>query len=52
MANKTVEDAAIAIMIGLGRAAGRAPVDLRYQAAYPADIESPPRTIEVKGRRG
>ena len=32
----------------LERAAGRQPVDRRYDAAYPADIESPPRMIEVK----
>ena len=28
--------------------AGRSPIDKRYQATYPADIESLPRIIEVK----
>jgi hypothetical protein len=50
--NKAVEDAAIAFVIGLERDAGRAAVDRRYQASYPADIESPPRTIEVKAVGG
>lgn len=45
--NKSIENAAIAWVIELERAAGRAAVDARYRGA-PADIESPPRTIEVK----
>jgi Domain of unknown function (DUF3883) len=45
--NKTVEDAAIAWVMELERAAGRTPRDTRYTGA-PADIESPPRLIEVK----
>lgn len=47
VSNKTVEDAAIAWVMSLERAAGRLPVDTRYRGA-PADIESPPRVIEVK----
>lgn len=49
--NKAVEDAAIAWVIELERAAGRAPRDSRHRGA-PADIESPPRTIEVKAFGG
>ena len=45
--NKWVEGAAIAWVIELERAAGRAPRDTRHRGA-PADIESPPRLIEVK----
>jgi hypothetical protein len=45
--NKAVEDAAIAWVMGLERASGREPRDTRYKGA-PADIESPPRLIEVK----
>ena len=45
--NKQVEDAAIAWIMDLERKAGRSPVDTRYRGA-PADIESPPRLIEVK----
>ena len=47
VSNKTVEDAAIAWVMSLERAAGRLPVDTRHRGA-PADIESPPRIIEVK----
>ncbi len=46
--NKSVEDAAIAWVMQLERAAGREPRDTRYQATSPGDIESPPRVIEVK----
>jgi len=45
--NKAVEDAAIAWVIGLERAAGRNPRDTRRMGS-PADIQSPPRVIEVK----
>lgn len=45
--NKAIEDAAIAWVIELERTAGRTPRDTRYRGA-PADIESPPRLIEVK----
>jgi hypothetical protein len=45
--NREVEDAAIAWVMSLERAAGREPRDVRYSRAA-ADIESPPRTIEVK----
>jgi hypothetical protein len=45
--NKAKEDAAIAWVMELERAKGREPQDTRYKGA-PADIESPPRLIEVK----
>jgi len=45
--NKAIEAAAIDWIMSLERAAGRTPQDTRYRGA-PADIESPPRTIEVK----
>ena len=45
--NKVKEDAAIAWVMELERANGRQPQDTRYKNA-PADIESPPRLIEVK----
>ncbi|KUI19811.1 hypothetical protein AU193_07920 [Mycobacterium sp. GA-1285] len=45
--NKAIEDAAIAWVMELERANGRQPKDTRYRGA-PADIESPPRLIEVK----
>jgi hypothetical protein len=45
--NKAVEDAAIAWVMELERRAGREPRDTRHSGA-PADIESPPRLIEIK----
>jgi hypothetical protein len=45
--NKATEDAAIRWVLELESAAGRIPRDTRYRGA-PADIESPPRLIEVK----
>jgi hypothetical protein len=45
--NKAVESAAIEWIMGLERAAGRDPRDVRYRGS-PADVESPPRVIEVK----
>jgi hypothetical protein len=45
--NKAIEDAAIAYVMQREREAGREPIDTRYIGA-PADIESPPRLIEVK----
>ena len=45
--NKAKEDAAIAWVMELELAAGRQPRDARYTGA-PADIESPPRLIEIK----
>jgi len=45
--NRAVEDAAIDWVMSLERAAGREPRDVRY-ARSAGDIESPPRTIEVK----
>ena len=47
MKNHEVEGAAIRWVMDLERAAGRQPRDTRYRGA-PADIESPPRVIEVK----
>jgi hypothetical protein len=44
--NKSVEEAAIAWVFELERAAGREPGDARGKSA--ADIDSPPRLIEVK----
>lgn len=49
--NKAKEDAAIAWVMELERAQGRQPRDARYTNA-PADIESPPRLIEVKAFGG
>jgi Domain of unknown function (DUF3883) len=46
-ANQAIEAGAIAWVMQLERRAGRQPRDTRYQGA-PADIESPPRLIEVK----
>jgi hypothetical protein len=45
--NKAIETAAITWVMDLERAAGREPRDTRYAGA-PADIESPPRLVEVK----
>jgi hypothetical protein len=46
--NKAVEDAAVAWVMELERQAGRQPADTRYDPKAPGDLESPPRTIEVK----
>lgn len=53
LSNRAVEDAAVAWVMELERAAGREPQDVRYTRS-PADVVSPPRTIEVKaiGRSG
>lgn len=45
--NKAVEDAAIEYVMQCEREAGRVPSDTRY-VGKPADVESPPRLIEVK----
>jgi hypothetical protein len=50
--NKAIEAAAILFVMDLERRVGRAPVDKRYEATYPADIESMPRIIEVKAVGG
>jgi hypothetical protein len=47
LSNRAIEDAAIEWVMSLERAAGRQPRDVRY-ARHAGDIESPPRTIEVK----
>lgn len=46
--NRKIEDAAIAWVIDLERGAGRDGKDMRSAPGFPADISSPPRTIEVK----
>jgi hypothetical protein len=46
--NRAIEDAAIRWVMQLEQAAGRLPVDRRHEPAFPADIDSPPRRIEVK----
>lgn len=45
--NKAIESAAIDWVVTLERTAGRQPRDARYERG-PADIQSPPRVIEVK----
>jgi hypothetical protein len=50
--NKAIETAAVLWVIELERTAGREPVDRRFEASFPADIESPPRLIEVKAVGG
>ena len=45
--NKVIESAAVEWVMTLERRAGRNPRDARYERG-PADIESPPRVIEVK----
>lgn len=46
--NRNIETAAIQWVMGLERTTGRFPVDKRSDPRYPADIDSPPRVIEVK----
>jgi len=46
--NRAIEAAAIDHVLTLERAAGRMPVDRRFDAGFPGDINSPPRVIEVK----
>lgn len=50
--NKAIETAAVLWVMELERAGGREPIDRRFEAAFPADIESPPRLIEVKAVGG
>ena len=45
--NKAIEDAAVEWVMELEHAVERQPQDTRYKGAA-ADIESPPRVIEVK----
>ena len=47
MGNKETEQAAIAHVLAVERAAGREPIDVRTMRR-PYDVESPPRKIEVK----
>jgi hypothetical protein len=46
--NQAIEAAAIRWVMDLEVAAGREPVDRRFERAFPGDVESPPRIIEVK----
>jgi len=50
--SKPVENAAVAWVMELERAAGREPVDRRYVRGFPGDIDSPPRIIEIKSSYG
>jgi hypothetical protein len=43
-----VEDAAVRWVMAYERERGREPVDRRFDKAFPGDLESPPRIIEVK----
>jgi hypothetical protein len=47
LTNRQIEDAAVSWVMSCERMAGRQPSDTRHSAAA-ADIESPPRTIEIK----
>ena len=47
-----VEHAAVAWVMEFERRAGREPVDRRYERAFPGDLESPPRIIEIKASAG
>ena len=46
--NKAIEQAAVMWVMELERAAGREPVDRRFERAFAGDLWSPPRTIELK----
>lgn len=46
--NRAIETAAVLWVMELERKAGRFPIDRRFDAAFPADIESGDRIIEVK----
>jgi hypothetical protein len=48
LAGRAVEHAAVEFVMAFERAAGRAPLDRRFAAAFSGDIESPPRIIEIK----
>lgn len=45
---RAVEDAAVGWVMAYELRAGRSPVDRRYERAYPGDIDSLPRIIEIK----
>lgn len=49
---RAVEDAAVAWVMEFERRAGREPFDRRYERSFPADLESPPRIIEIKASAG
>jgi len=46
--NRAIETVAVLWVMELERKAGRLPIDRRFDAAFPADIESGDRVIEVK----
>jgi hypothetical protein len=46
--SRAIEDAAIRWVMQLEQVAGRIPVDRRHDSKFPADLDSPPRRIEVK----
>lgn len=52
LSGNQVENAAIAWALELEREAGRQPEDARKRDGFPADIDSPPRIIEVKAFGG
>jgi hypothetical protein len=52
LAGSAVENAATEWVLNLERLAGRDPKDCRRQPGFPGDIDSPPRTIEIKAVGG
>lgn len=48
LTSREVEPAAVAWVIDYERRRGRQPIYRRHDWAFPDDIESPPRVIEVK----
>jgi len=48
LAGTTVEPAAVTWVMEYERRQGRQPVDRRHDRSFAADIESPPRLIEIK----
>lgn len=50
--NRVIETAALSWVMELERAAGREPTDRRAERGFPGDLESPPRTIEIKAVGG
>lgn len=50
--NRVIETAALMWVMELERAASREPRDRRSERGFPGDLESPPRTIEIKAVGG
>jgi hypothetical protein len=50
--NRIIETAALMWVMEVERRAGREPVDKRSERGFPGDLESPPRTIEIKAVGG